>query len=352
MRILVVSNMYPCKKFPSYGIFVKRFVDELDALNIEHKEVVIHKTTTPVGKVFAYIKFYAESFFKALFGKYDLIYVHYISHSSPGVLLASKFKKLKFIANPHGDDVVPVTSAQKKMVKYSGILMDKSYKVVSPSKHFADIITRDFGVDRRKIVIYPSCGVDDTLFSPISYKSLNSKPQFVMAGRLDRGKGWDIFLNAVKLMEKNGLKAEYLVIGSGKEEADFLSLRRELGLENIVKHKALLPQEELAGEFKNLDYFVFPTVLDESLGLTIIEAMSSGLVPVCSNVEVSSEYINFSNGFTFEKGDEVALFGVMKKAVKSYNNHEYFNLRTAAITTSKAYSRTSVRAILKELLNP
>ena len=57
MKILVVSNMFPSKKNPSYGTFVKNFCDQLEELKIDFDISVMKKSKGKVSKIVSYIFF-------------------------------------------------------------------------------------------------------------------------------------------------------------------------------------------------------------------------------------------------------------------------------------------------------
>ena len=108
MKILIVSNMYPSNKYPAYGTFVRNFCEQLTELGINYDLSVMHKSANKVSKIWRYFYFYVKTLIKCLNGEYDIIYVHYASHSSIPVIIAKKLnRKLKVYTNGHGSDIVP-----------------------------------------------------------------------------------------------------------------------------------------------------------------------------------------------------------------------------------------------------
>jgi UDP-N-acetylglucosamine transferase subunit ALG13 len=90
MKILVVSNMFPDSKHPSAGIFVKKFCDEISEIGINYDLAVMKKPDTKIKKIKNYLQFYIGTFVKLMVNRYDVVYIHYASHSSIPVLFASK----------------------------------------------------------------------------------------------------------------------------------------------------------------------------------------------------------------------------------------------------------------------
>ena len=79
MRIFLVSNMYPSKKSPFYGIFVKTFEEKMQAngITISSKAVIRGRSNNYLIKVFKYIKFFKDVYLGLLKSNYDVIYVRF-----------------------------------------------------------------------------------------------------------------------------------------------------------------------------------------------------------------------------------------------------------------------------------
>lgn len=315
-KVLVISNMYPDKRFPAYGTFVKRFCEQLEYLKIEYNMCVMRKAASKPEKVCRYILFYGSAFVKCISGKYDTIYVHYASHSTPAVIFARKFKKFRLIVNVHGSDVAPESEKQEKMQKYTNKSLELADTVVVPSEYFKDYTIKKYKLPDTKVKIYPSAGIDTNFFRPYrseeeysgiveKYKLTPGRRYIGCVGRMTEGKGWKTFARSLKSIINQHSDVEIVMVGSGKDEADVNTLISEYGIEDYIKHFPLIDQAELAELYRVLDLFVFPTEREsESLGLVALEAMASGTVVLASDFAAPSYYINDGiNGFKFKVGD-------------------------------------------------
>ena len=97
-KLLVISNLYPSKSAPFHGSFVKNFVDDLNDYNQRPVTICVLKGRIDgygVVKILTYLLFYGKIFYRLLFFKYDLIYVHLITHASIPIRIVSYIKKLK-----------------------------------------------------------------------------------------------------------------------------------------------------------------------------------------------------------------------------------------------------------------
>ena len=92
-KILVISNLYPSKRAPFHGSFVKNFVDSLNVYNQQPVTICVLKGRIDgygILKILAYLFFYGKIFYRLLFFKYDLIYVHLITHASIPIRIVSE----------------------------------------------------------------------------------------------------------------------------------------------------------------------------------------------------------------------------------------------------------------------
>lgn len=332
MKVLVISNMYPSKSYPSYGVFVKNFIESLDKKDIYVEKTVLTKETNKLKKVIKYLQFYMEIFFKIIIQNYDLIYVHYASHTALPILLASKFKKINLFVNVHGSDVVPQKNSQLRYQKFVYKLLKIAKKVIVPSEYFKKLVENKFNVFSEKIIISPSGGVNQEKFYYINEKStLRSKYNidknlFVIGyvGRIDIGKGWDTFLKSIKiLVDNNQINGKMaLIVGSGAQISDFKNMISELNLESYIIWRDLLPQNELKNIYNLMDVFCFPTN-GESLGLVGLEAMMCGVPVIGSKIGALPEYIiENKTGKLINKFDHAGLSNKILEIQEELTNNE------------------------------
>lgn len=328
MKVLLISNMYPSDRYPSYGIFVKNFENALLEKNITVNKVILLKERNKIKKIMKYLKFYLVIFWKIIMNKNDLVYVHYASHSAIPIIAASKFRKINLFVNVHGSDIVPEKQNQFKYQKYVKRVLEISEKVIVPSEYFKVVVSNKYNINNEKIEISPSGGVSKEKFYYIKdKKSLRDKYNincnlFVIGyvGRIDVGKGWDIFLRSLKvLVDDNKMEGKIaLIVGSGAQIHDFKILITELGLSEYIIHLDILPQHELKNIYNIIDVFCFPTIRDgESLGLVALESMMCGVPVIGSNVGALPEYIiENETGKLIEKANYIDL---SNKILEMYN---------------------------------
>lgn len=354
MKILLISNMYPSEQFPNYGVFVQNTKKILVKNDIKVDLAVMYKQTNKVKKLTSYALHYGRVLWKGLFGTYDYLYVHYASHNALPVLILKKFRRnIKVITNIHGSDVVPKDLNDNQFESNVKKLLQLSNKIISPSIAYKELIKNKYNLTN-SIYVFPSGGVDPDIFYSYNNKEeakkkLNLNPDQKVIGcvsRIDSGKGWEYFLQAISLLENDTPTSyHYLYVGSGVEEEKFKAMMVKLNLHSKVTHLPALPQPELVHVYNAIDAFIFPSKA-ESLGLVGLEAMACGTPVIGSKVGGLQDYIQpGKNGLFFEKGniDELAF---QIGSFINLSDEEKTRMSLASIETAGEYDLNKVSNIL------
>ena len=341
MKFLIISNMYPGKESPYFGIFVKNFKNQLEQKGISCTLAVVEgRGVNRIKKIQKYFKFFLDAISAVKKNDYDVIYVHYISHSLIPLLFVKSFIKKPLILNAHGSDVLINTKIGKLIQKLVTPIIKKADLIVVPSDYFKGIVYDRFMIKKEKIFVFPSGGVNTQLFKPKDIKKDIFTIGFV--SRIDKGKGWDTLLEAVNLLNSKGLVFRVLIIGSGVEEKLLLQKIEDLKLKNVVEYIGPKPHNDLVNYFNQMDVFAFTTRMAESLGLVGLEAMACGVPVIGSRIAALPSYIKDGiNGKLFEAGNYYEL----SKNIEYFMNLdelEFKKYQINAIKTAKLYDSNKV----------
>jgi glycosyltransferase involved in cell wall biosynthesis len=119
----------------------------------------------------------------------------------------------------------------------------------------------------------------------------DSKSLQIFAGGTAIGsKGIALALHALRDAGANGIRFEYTIASDGPEAAYLRRLIRALGLEGRVRLVRALRGEEYIAQLHASDCFLLPS-FRENLGLTMIEAMLAGAVPVVADTSAPGEIV-------------------------------------------------------------
>lgn len=111
------------------------------------------------------------------------------------------------------------------------------------------------------------------------------------------------------LLKEKGHKFFIDMYGSGSEKAKTEQLVNKYHVEDIIRFKGNLPNDEILNEMRNHDIFLFTSDKNEGWGAVANEAMSNGCVLVASDEIGSTNYLieDGKNGFVFKSEDVTSL---------------------------------------------
>jgi L-malate glycosyltransferase len=333
IKLLLISNMYPSVESEHYGIFVKNFVESLRDSNIQiiSQSLICGRGKGVFSKLFKYLRFYISIVCNMLKFNYDMIYIHFPTYSCLPLRVFLPIISKPIILNFHGGDAFPASKLSQILYKLTFPLVKKANTIVVPSGYFKKVVMDKFVLADDKVFISPSAGVDMNMFRPLVENEKNNQNFTVgYVSRVDEGKGWDILLKAIHLLKTEISNIKCLIVGSGLQVYELERMIIELGLQKEVKYFGAVAHEKLNQAYNMFDVFIFPTTLNESLGLVGIEALACGVPIIGSRIGGLEDYITEDlNGYFFtpKQEDELAI-----KILKYYNEQPVFcNIRETVL---------------------
>lgn len=200
-----------------------------------------------------------------------------------------------------------------------GIRSRKRFKkdVLENADHFIAVsgLARDAlvkeGCSPDKITVI-SPGIDTKLFKPVKKKN-NSIVNILFCGRLEDEKGIFDILKAIKELKKENL--QFFFVGKGTEEEKMRRLEEKWAISHLIKHTAL-PYDKMPEVYDKADIFIAPSkntkYWQEQFGMSILEAMASGLPIITANSGAIPENVG-NAALLIEPGDWKTLALTIKK---------------------------------------
>lgn len=342
-KILLISNMYPSKKYKHYGVFVQNTARILEDNGYQVDVSALKKKDSKLGKLGGYIGFYLKSIFLCLFHHYDYLYAHYISHCALLIKIIKKLKpNVKVVVNVHGNDVVPEDQHDEKFIPLVKSTLPLVDICIVPSSYYQKVMKENYGLNEEMIKVFPSGGINFEIFKEINHAKeklqLDTNKKCIgYIGRYEKRKGWEVFLKAISLLE-NVDQYQIVMVGVGEDEEKADELIKEYHLENVIKKYPMQTQKELALFYSAIDIFCFPTYRkSDSLGLVGLEAMACGCVVIASNMAGPTSYIkDQENGFFFKPKDGEDLSQKIKHVLLMDEN-QIKDIKDNAYQTAKEY---------------
>lgn len=140
------------------------------------------------------------------------------------------------------------------------------------------------------------------LFEPAAERA---RDRLLFVGKLSEQKGLHHLLEALARMRA---RPSLEVVGAGRvDDVHLRSMARELGLDDRITWRPLLPQAELAVLYREATALVIPAV-EEGLGLTAVEALLSETPVVAfASGGVTDAVVHEETGLLVRPGDAAAL---------------------------------------------
>lgn len=341
MKIGLVSNCF--------GIFVEKFISGMKKNGAQFSSISIMKgikgqKKNVVKKVVDYTVLHFSIIYNMLFKECDIIYVHFPLQTAPVMFLVRFFSAKRMILNFHGSDLFPKTGLASMLQFFTKKLVEGADLIVVPSDSIRAALMKRFGVASDKIFISPSSGIDFDVFNRENTKPFVSRKYVAgFVSRIDKGKGWETFINAVNELKSRGLKDDrkFLMIGKGSEDDKKLKMIEEMGLKDLIEVKGRIERKDLHEYYREMGVFVFPS-LREGLGLVGLEAMACGVSVIGSRTDGISSYLKDGvNGYFFEPGDHKDLAEKIMKFV-NLTQLEKMRMEEKAFDTASEYEESRV----------
>lgn len=329
MKVLAVTSTFPRWKSDSAPAFVLELAEELSARGMEIIALAPHtrgaRTYEKMGNItvkrfyyffpprlerLAYGGGVLPNFKKSLLAKIELPF--FLAGQFLNVLWIVKTQKIDIV---HSHWLLPqglVNSLARKMIKFrhvvtahAGMGSKRNFflsRVIRFVLNHADAITTNSQCNaellskfcKKKIDIIPM-GVDLERFTPLKRdeglrNSLsNGKILVLGVGRWVEVKGYRYLIMAMEKVAEKEPDVKLVLIGFGPEENRLKKLAERRGLKDTVNFIKGVKRDEINAYFASSDIFVLPSISrrdgsSEGFGLSLIEAMASGVAVIGSRV--------------------------------------------------------------------
>jgi len=186
--------------------------------------------------------------------------------------------------------------------------------------------------------------IDENLFL-YEKKSIEHRKKLLLIRSFDSKKyANDIAIKAIQLLsrEKYFSEFEFHIYGKGE---DFFKLTDKIKhFSNVHLHNYYIENKEIPNIHKNFGIFLCPTRQDAQ-GVSMCEAMSSGLVPITSNNTAIPEYTNINCAFLTNSSFEIA------KSINVLYNDEQLFLKMSENASEFITSISGVKLVVDKEIN-
>ncbi len=218
-----------------------------------------------------------------------------------------KFKKIKLITytkqNIYKKYPWPFHLIERWCYRRSNILL-------SIGEECSDVLKRK---GYQGIIRYFPHAVDLKLFSfDPKERSFNERLSVGYIGRFIEAKGGADLIRAISLLKQKSINVELTFLGGGEDEGKWLSLARDLNVQDRVNFRPALAHLEIPKGYQSFDVICLPSRTTsswkEQFGRVIIEAAATGRPVIGSDSGEIPHVINsLNNGLVFSEGSSEDL---------------------------------------------
>ena len=310
---------------------------------------LIHPKSQIIEKLKTNNCFYIKSLFLGRLAKADiftLLYFKYLikKHKINLVFchqgrLASLFKKIhnkdfKLIVVNHGHNYKHAVGSDL------AILLNKD----------AYQKTLESGQPKEKITILPNWIDINLEFNKLKQYKRNNKIFTIGSyGRFSKEKGYDILIEALKILNSKKIPFKCLIGGIGEEENNLKSLATKYKLNDKIKFVGWVKNKKQF--LSQIDLFVNPARKEE-FGLILLEAANYGAAVLSTNCSGPKDIIDDNiNGFLTEKENPQKMAEKLQLITEKYKKNSLENIRVKSFEKlEKKYSVQVVKKQLKALI--
>jgi len=219
---------------------------------------------------------------------------------------------------------------------------------LAPSQFMKDTCVR-FGIEEKRIkTIYNFVPEDFLEGNFLSKEEKNEEDYLLYFGRLSEEKGVSLLLDALILSKE---KIKLKIVGTGP---NLKNLKKQIQKHNLVKKVELLGYksgDELKKIILNSRAIVIPSLWPENMPFSLLEALSSGVPAIVSEVGGMPEIIKENiNGFIFKRGDSSDLAKKINKLLKTDSEKLKKEAKKSVISLNLKEHTERILGLYKDLI--
>ncbi len=303
-------------------------VNKLNGANYEHEIVALKgysesfKALLPKGvSVTSFEKkegndltVYGKFFRYLIKNKPDVVHTYNLSTLELQII-AFLCRVKKRIHAEHGRDIFDPEGKNKKYKLLRRLVFPFVHNIIAVSNDLYRWLLEDINVSANKLSLIVN-GIDTTHFKPNHAGESRENVVFGHVGRLAEIKNQQLLIKAFSIASKADAefnkRARLEIVGDGSLKQELIDLIENYQLPNSIR--LLGAKINMLSEYHRFDAFVMSS-LAEGIPMTLLEAMSCGIVPVATRVGGVPEVVSNENGFLYESRDAQALASILRRLV-------------------------------------
>lgn len=276
--------------------------------------------------------------------KIEIIVVHHggLSCNLIYIKLKKKLPNVKFVRYLHGCFDNYSFGNDGNFIKR---LLVK--KIMQKALHVSDLIIfisnavkesffNNFNIENDKCrIIYN--GIERKFYERNNNTIKKCTNNVVFVGRLAREKGVNVLIDAFNIIKQKGIDSTLTIVGDGEEKNELIEKVSNYVLGNNVIFTGR--QSNVIQYLDSADIFVYPSICEEGFGISVVEAMARGCIPIVFNKGGLPEIIkNEENGFIV---NDISKEALANKIIEVSNLKNKDKIRKNALETATKFKITN-----------
>lgn len=199
-------------------------------------------------------------------------------------------------------------------------------------------------LSENKMVLLPKALPYETVFERT--ESLEKKQgvplKFVYIGRISRIKGLHTILEALKAIDTNSWVLD--IYGQVTEEDYGWECNKIIkDISGAITWKGAIKPKDVVKTLQQYDALIFPTIIQEMVGLVVQEAFAAGIPVIGSDVKGIAEQVTDKvDGLLFAAGDPKSLRCILHEVIR---NNSLLPALAANIKTPKLFKEVAIKTL-------
>ncbi len=198
--------------------------------------------------------------------------------------MACKWFRIPYLCYVHGEEL-PTYHSSRELNFLSLLVYSNARLIIVNSQNTKKLFRHYTGIENNVYVMHP--GVNTNYFTPIvpnwenrQQLGWNGKKVILTVGRLQKRKGHDHVILAIKHIRKRISNILYAIVGAGEEQGYLESLVESEGVEDYVQFLGKIEDKTMLACYQQCDLFILANrEIDgdfEGFGMVLAEAQACG----------------------------------------------------------------------------
>jgi glycosyltransferase involved in cell wall biosynthesis len=242
--------------------------------------------------------------------------------------------QIKLVVNKY-PELFDVLIQYESSLKMSAQKFNSKHHFLVPSEYVRkSLIEEDINPENISLIRYPLHSVIDFELRLGQNKPLKA----LYSGRISYLKGSSILMRTVHQMSEDRITFSL-----------FGNIQDDIKLSNKIKHVKYLDNKDYLKKLKDFDIYIHPSIT-EGMSYSVLEAMSAGLVVVCSSNSGYTKIIkNNVNGFVYDFKSHESLNEILDYIID--NPQIISDISINAYNTAKEFTRDKYNRELMSVIN-